>query len=314
MPCSDGFFESLGADVLHFFTQSYERTSLPAVYNPHDLQHIHMPWLFDRAQLAWRSVTYDLACREAQVVCVASRWVRDDVVRTFGISPAKVQVIPWAPPTVAYRQPSPDDVKATIARYRLPARFAFYPAVSWPHKNHAVLLAALARCSDRELCLVLTGHRTEHWPVLARRISELGLRQRVRHLGVVPGDTLRALYRAALFVVVPSRFEAASGPLFEAWQENVPAAVAAVTSLPEQAGDAALLFDPDSVEELSDVLDRLSCDANLRAELIAKGRRRLADFDWHLTARAYRAVYLKAAGRPLDTGQRELLTRLNEDH
>ena len=121
----------------------------------------------------------------------------------------------------------------------------------------------------------------------------------MRFLGQIPSDELRAVYRLAQFVIIPTLFEAASGPLFEAWLEGVPVACSTVTSLPEQAGDAAFLFDPFSVEAIAGAIHRMNADENLRSELVCKGGERLKDFSWERTAKAYRAVYRRAARRPL---------------
>ena len=188
--------------------------------------------------------------------------------------------------------------------------FAFYPAVTWPHKNHLRLLEALAALRDRGVLvpLVCTGYReATHWPQIEARVRELNLDNQVQFLGIVPAQQLRAIYRLARFVVIPTLFEAASAPVFEAWNEGVPVACSTVTSLPQQVGDAALLFDPTSVEGIAAALVRMVTDESLRSTLVASGRRRLQDFSWERTARAYRALYRRAAGRRLTDEERVLL-------
>ena len=138
---------------------------------------------------------------------------------------------------------------------------------------------------------------------------ELGLEEQVRFLGFVPGEDLRALYQAAACVVVPSLFEANSLPIFEAWAEGTPVASSNVTALPEQVADAGLLFDPNDPVAIGEAIARIVSDDALAADLVAKGKRRLSDFDWARTARAYRAVYRKAAGRPLSGEDRALLAQ-----
>jgi glycosyltransferase involved in cell wall biosynthesis len=81
-----------------------------------------------------------------------------------------------------------------------------------------------------------------------------------------------------------------------------------VTSLPEQVGDAALLFDPLSVEAIAIAMKQMATDESLRASLVRKGRQRLLDFSWERTAKAYRAVYRSAAGRTLSEEDRFLLS------
>jgi len=311
VPVSDGFYEGLGCDVIHFPYQRFVICRLPAIYNPHDLQHLHFPEFFKPDTLAWRQAVYPAGCRLAQTVVVESRWVKDDVVKHCGVDAEKVQVIPLAPPTQAYAVPSPDGVVRVRDAYGVEEPFALYPAMTWPHKNHLKLLEALALIRDRHqlrVRLVCTGHQNDFWPQIQRRLVELRLQDQVKFLGMVPAEDLRALYRLAQFVVIPTLFEAASEPIYEAWHDGTPVACSNVTSLPEQAGDAALLFDPLSVESIAAGVGEMATNPERRKSLRKRGERRLKDFTWERTARAYRAVYRRAAGHPLEEEDRWLLT------
>lgn len=305
------FYEGLGCDVIHFPFQSFEPCRLPAVYNPHDMQHLHHPEFFTPQEIAWRQSLHPAACRAAHTVVVASRFVKRDLVERYGVCGDKVQVIPWAPPPLPTADAA-DDLPALRRKHGLSEQpFALYPAMTWEHKNHLRLLEALARLRDREgieLQVVCTGHKTDFWPRIEQRLHELALDGQVKFLGLVPREELSALYRAAQFVFIPTLFEAASAPLFEAWQHGAPAACSAVTSLPEQAAGAALLFDPLTVERIADALRRMATEPVLRDVLRQSGERRLGDFSLERTAKAYRAVYRSAAGRVLGEEDRWLLS------
>lgn len=302
-PLSDGFVESLGLDVVHFTTQGFTLCAVPTVYNPHDLQHIHYPQFFTARDLAWREVIYRTACRLSRAVIVNSQWIKDDVVAQFGVPDDRVQVIPEAAPS-HFLAPTTDTERAqTLQKYGLAGKFALYPNNTWPHKNHARLLEAIAWLRDTKgfsVQLACTGARHEpSWPRLSARVEELGLADHVKFLGFVSDLELRALYQTARCVVVASLFEANSLPIFEAWSEGTPVASSNVTALPEQVGDAGLLFDPGDPSDIGRTLERLFTDDALCEDLKGKGKRRLADFDWARTAQAYRAVYRKAAGKRL---------------
>lgn len=313
VPLSDGYVESLNLDVVHFTTQAFTLCSAPTVYNPHDLQHIHYPQFFSVRDLAWRDVIYRAACRLSRAVIVNSQWIKDDVVAQFAVPPDRVQVVPEAAPTHFMTTIDASHRKAVLERHGLSGKFALYPNNTWPHKNHLRLFEALAWLRDSKgltVPLVCTGARHEaSWPRLQARMVELGLEGQVRFLGFVPGEDLRALYQAAACVVVPSLFEANSLPIFEAWAEGTPVASSNVTALPEQVADAGLLFDPNDPVAIGEAIGRIVSDDALAADLVAKGKRRLSDFDWARTARAYRAVYRKAAGRALSGEDRALLAQ-----
>lgn len=311
VPVSDGYLESLGLDVLHFPTQGFTYCAIPSVYNPHDLQHLHYPQFFEIEDLTWRETIYRGACRTAQTIIVNSQWIKDDVVAQFAVSPDKVQIIPEAAPTQMLASITDEDKAATRAKYALPERYIFYPNNTWPHKNHLRLFEALAWLRDEKglvVPLVSTGARHEpSREKLDSRIRELRLENQVHMLGFVSTTELRAIYQMARCLTVPSLFEANSLPIFEAWAEGIPVASSNVTALPEQVGDAGLLMDPLDPKDMAGVIERLFNDDALCADLIAKGKRRLSDFDFLRTARANRAVYRRAAGRRLDAEDTALL-------
>jgi glycosyltransferase involved in cell wall biosynthesis len=155
---------------------------------------------------------------------------------------------------------------------------------------------------------VCTGSRHEKsWSQIETRLTQLGLTEQVRFLGFVPQEDLRGLYRLARCMVLPTLFEANSLPIFEAWLEGTPVACSDITALPEQLMDAGLLFDPLDPTAIGDAVARLFTDTRLCEDLRAKGRRRLQDFNWKRTAKAYRAVYRRTAGQRLSEEDRMLL-------
>ena len=301
VPVSDGFFESLDCDVIHFPYQDYVACAgVPTVYNPHDLQHLHYPQFFTPEEIERRETIYPAACRAAHTVVVASEFVKRDVVRNYAAPDAKIQVIPWSPPEIAAEDFSQTEAAALLEKYACPPRpFMLYPAMTWEHKNHLRLIEAVHSLRERAGLLVnfvCTGHQNAFYEKIDARLRELNLETQIRFTGIVEYNELSMLYRLAQAVVVPTLFEAASAPLFEAWQHGAPVACSAVTSLPEQAADAALLFDPSSVDSIADAVKALMRDEKLREEYRRRGFRRLQDFSLERTAQAYRAVYRRAAG------------------
>ncbi len=311
VPVSDGFYESLNCDVIHFPYQEYVYCRMPSIYNPHDLQHLHFPQFFTPEIIDKRKILYPAACRAAEIVVVGSQFVKRDLMENLEIEAAKIQVIPWSPPEVSSQKFSENDLAGVLEKYECPPPpFMLFPAMTWEHKNHLRLLEAVALLRERKgikINLICTGFKHEFFHTIEQRMFELNLQEQVKFIGIVSTDELSLLYRGAQFVIIPTLFEAASGPLFEAWQHGAPVACSEITSLPEQAADAALLFDPFSVEEIAAAIKKMSSDEIFRSRLIECGFRRLADFDMQRTAKAYRAVYRKAAGAKLTEEDRQLL-------
>jgi len=313
VPISAGFYESLRCDVVHFPYQQFIRTALPSVYNPHDLQHRYFPENFDASARAWRDATFKVGFREAHTIVVSSQWVRRDIVRNYAVDPAKITVIPWGVGTEYEQVPSNFHLEDVKRRYGLPAVFMFYPAVAWPHKNHCRLIEAVAQLRDRDglrVNLVCTGASGAALGDIHAAISQRAIGDQVWVLGTVPPEDMRPLFRLAQFAIIPTLFEASSGPVREAWFDECAVACSAVTSLPEQVGDAGLLFDPYSIDDMAEAIRRLSTDPSLRESLVQRGTAKVEDQGWEQVARAYRLVYRRAAGFP---AVGESVVRVNSD-
>lgn len=312
LPRSDGTIENtLRADVMHFTVQRAFLTNVPSIYHPHDLQHVHLPQFFDDAERHKRDVTYRTYCTQAKLVSAAATWVRDDFVRQLDLPEDKVQVVPMAPILTEYAEPTPADLAAVSRKYRLPEQFILYPAQTWPHKNHLRLIEALALLRERyglSVPLVACGRVTEFFTTIERRAAELGVRDLLHFVDFVPGFDVQCLYRLCRGVVIPTLFEAASGPLNDAFLAGAAAACSNVTALPRQAGDAALVFDPHHPAAIARAIRQLWSDDALRKTLAQRGRDRVAQFSWDKTARHFRAHYRRIAGRPLTDEDRMFLS------
>jgi glycosyltransferase involved in cell wall biosynthesis len=162
-----------------------------------------------------------------------------------------------------------------------------------PHKNLVRLLDAIAQLpAERRPSLVLPGYPTPHEAELRARAAHLGLQ--VAFPAWVPDADLEGLYALAAAFVFPSLAEGFGLPVLEAMARGVPVACSDRSSLPEVAGDAALLFDPTDPAAITRAIERLLGDAELAAELARRGRLRAARFTWERAARETLAVYDRA--------------------
>jgi glycosyltransferase involved in cell wall biosynthesis len=310
VPHSNGFYESLGVEVVHFPYQHFVKCNLPTVYSPHDLQHLHYPQFFSHDEYLRREAIVSGGCRAANAIATDSQWVKNDIVSRYGVDVKRVYVIPMAPATERRGEIKLDLLERVKNKFRLPSLFALYPAQTWAHKNHIGLLQALALLRDREglrVNLVCVGKQTNFWRSIRDQIRALRFGDQVHFLGFVQAEELRALYHLAQFVIFPSLFEGGGLPVLEAFQEGTPVACSAVTSLPEYAGDAALLFDPASVDSLANAIKRMATDEVLRQMLCARGASQVQRFSWQRTAMTYRALYRKVAGQALTDADQALL-------
>jgi alpha-1,3-rhamnosyl/mannosyltransferase len=263
----------------------------PVVLTIQDLQPLDLPANFSLVKRNYLRAMLGRSARAARVVQVPSEFTRSRVVQLLGVDPAAVRVVPWAP------RPAPQHPGAPAPGAVPEGAFLLYPAITYPHKNHLVLLDAVAALEGpaASTTLVLTGGSaaTEHDVVC--RIAELGLTERVWRTGRVDQDRLEQLYAAASAVVVPSRYEGFGLPALEAMVRGCPVVVSSAGSLPEVARPEDLV-DPDDVTGWTDAVQAvLALSATARNERVRSGRDRAAQFSPERTAAGLIDAYRAAA-------------------
>ena len=235
-----------------------------------------------RAAVRTMAALTRVSARTAHRVITISHAARDDLVRTFGLDSAKIDVTPLGVrvPESTARRPDGPPVILCVAQKR-------------PYKNLGALIRAVAELDDRPT-LVLPGAPTEHERDLRALADELGVADRVRFPAWISDDELEVLYNEATCVVLPSFIEGFGLPVLEAMARGVPVACSDRPALPEVAGDAAILFDPADPSAVTGAIRRLLRDDRLREELSAKGLERARRFSWRRTAERTLASYRRA--------------------
>lgn len=276
LPLKDPFEEEniLLAPIYSLATLHTQR---PFAYTLHDLQEYHFPERFSWQQRVWRHQVHKaLSSRAGAIICEAAH-VREDIVASFGVPEENVVKL-IAPPFAGMRVPMTGvELEKVRSRHDLPEKFIFYPAQFWPHKNHARLIEAfgLVVSQNPNVQLVLTGNKGYEYHSVVGLIGALGLNSSVRHLGYLEQTDLDAIYRLATALVMPSLYESVSIPIFEAFQLGTPVAASNILSLPDQVGDAGLLFDPHSAESIADSIATIVSNSELREVLRARGYERM---------------------------------------
>jgi glycosyltransferase involved in cell wall biosynthesis len=293
----------LGADLFH--TPHYVLPllcSTRSVVTIHDCIHLLFPQYLP-SRMAWGYARFMLgsAIRRSAVVLTVSEASRLDILRFFpDADPDKVRVVPNAIDPFLLDDPGPEERDRVRERYQLRGRFVLYAGNIKPHKNLDRLITAFGivkRSPEFEdLKLLIIGDEVNRYGSFRRSVEAAGVRQDVRFFGFVPDRTLAALYRMTSVFAFPSLYEGFGLPPLEAMACGAPVVTSRISSLPEVVGDAALLVDPYSVEDIARALGRVLSDDALSADLRVRGRLRAQTFSWDRSVRAIHAVYLQALG------------------
>jgi glycosyltransferase involved in cell wall biosynthesis len=235
-----------------------------------------------------------LAAERSHRVIADSLSTRDDLVRLLGVPAHRVDVVPLGVGRGDGIESAPADEIRT--RYELgTGPLALSVSAKRPHKNLPRLLEALALMpTERRPMLVIPGYSTWHEHALRDQTAQAGLQDHVRFLSWVPERDLEGLYTASACFVFPSLYEGFGLPVLEAMQRGLPVACSDRSSLPEVAGDAALMFDPEDPQAIAAAMERLLTDGDLAARLRVAGRERAARFTWEAAAEGTVRSYHRA--------------------
>jgi glycosyltransferase involved in cell wall biosynthesis len=284
-----------GCDLLHSLASTAPvRGRFARVTTIHDLNYRMVPDAHFGVRGLGMRLLVPLAARTSHRVVTDSASTRDDLVRELGVPARKIDVVP-----LGLGRPV-DPMRTSAAELRDRLSLGARPVVvslsaKRPHKNLRGLLDALARIpSERRPVLVLPGYPTPHEAELREHAERLAVAGDVRFLGWTSAPDVEGLLALSAAFVFPSFYEGFGLPVLEAMARGVPVACSNRASLPEVAGDAALLFDPADPGAIADALERLLGDPIEAERLRAAGRARAARFTWERAADLTLASYERA--------------------
>ncbi len=265
-----------------------------SVLTVHDVLILSHPEWFPNSWF-WRRVALPASLRRATRVVASSRATADDVVQRVGVAKDRVVVIP---PVVSLPKAGADELEQ--ARHELGVQSSYFLFVGTiePRKNIPRLVAAFERFRAAHpqagLQLIVAG--SVGWKAEESLAAIRAAGAQVRYVGYVTAVQKLALLQGATALVWPTLAEGFGLPVVEAMASGTPVITSTISSLPEVAGDAALLIDPTDVGAIANALGQIAADTVLCEQLITRGRAQAAKFTWDAAARQTLGVYQAVAG------------------
>ena len=266
----------------------------------HDLGYRFEPGAHTLQRRAMLEATTRWNARRASRIIVPSATTRSDLETQYGVDPVKVDVIPHGVDHERFQPMNCDEIDRHLETIGVRQPYILFVSTIQPRKNLARLVSAFESLARPDLKLVIAG--TDGWkagPTLAR-IEASSVRDSIIRLGYVADEAMPALYNGAKALVFPSLYEGFGMGVLEAMACGCPVVTSSVSSLPDVAGDAAIIVDPTSVREIGDGI-RQALDPAVTSHLIAKGLERASGFTWDRAAQRTLDVigraYADAGGR-----------------
>lgn len=254
--------------------------NIPFVFTLHDLQEEYYPDFFSKKELFYRRLYNSRLCKKAKSIICESNYVKNDIIKFYKVQENKIHIVESPPPNSFIET---DLLKSknesTIAKYNLPNEYIYYPAQTWYHKNHINLLKAFKLLSNEypKLFLILSGSVQNNHANVLNYIKENNLK--VKHLGYLDYEDLPYIYKNSKMLVLPTLFESISIPIWEAFSLGVPVCSSNAVALPQQVGDAGLLFDPKDPIDISEKIKIILKDDKKTKIMKEIGRKKVESFN-----------------------------------
>jgi len=280
----------LGSEDL-FFSPGYNAPlacRAPHVFTIHDLNHVDRPENSSPLKRIYYATLLKRAVHRAMCVLTVSEFSRGRILAWSGAAADKV---------VNVGNGVSPEFHPDVEPYRLSRPYLLCPTSRKLHKNDLRVVQAFAQASLEGMLLVFTGEPTA---ALSASIQHHRLEGRIQFTGLVPEEQMPSLYRGAEAVVFVSLYEGFGLPLLEAMTCGTPVVTSNTSALPEVAGDATLLVEPTSGDEIARAMERIISDSDLRQQLRARGLARTARFSWKDTADRVRQVLHAAPVSPVE--------------
>ncbi len=287
----------LHVDVFHspHYTLPYG-LRVPSIVTIHDLIHLRFPEYFSASQRWYARSVIRHACQTANAVIVDAEFTRNDILSTFDVPPDRIHVIPLGVSPAFKPATSAADGKAEIVAMGFEEPYILYVGGLKPHKNVATLLKAFAQFRHRESArLVVSGENLWVNATLTKLTEDLGIKKRILSIAMNPQRLIR-LYQGATVVVIPSLYEGFGLPILEAMACGAPVIGARAASIPEVMGEGGMLFDPQSVDELAHLMERIFDDPHLQQVQRDYGLQNASRFSWELCGARTMGLYSIAGG------------------
>lgn len=298
--------KNIQADLLFcpFTAPTFYKRGVPTVCVIYDLQYKTYPHFFSESELFQREQTIVQTCKRANLLTAISEYSRQSLLQHHKMPPQKIRTVYIQIPQA---EKSSFNTEQLILKklHLIPQQYILYPANFWKHKNHEMLLTAFQtflKQTETPMKLVCTGAPGERQQWLMKAAKHMGLEESVVFPGYLCADNLAILLSNAKAVVFPSLYEGFGLPLIEAMAAGIPVACSNKGSLPEIAGNAALIFDATQSDNITAALHKIISDSAYREELINHGYTRAAEFsNASLMAKQYWDIFIEAKSKASKT-------------
>lgn len=265
----------------------------------HDMAYKAFPETVNEETKRWLNIIMERTCRRADMIVTVSEYSKKEIIKYLKINPQKIQVIPCGVDLERYTGTCEEkDIVQARQTYKIPEEYFLYVGTLEPRKNIERLIEAyaqLVKCLEEAPALVIGGKKGWMYDQIFLLVKEYGIESRVFFTGYLDDAAVPLLMKGAVAFLFPSLYEGFGMPPLEAMACGVPVISSNAASLPEVVGDAGILIDPYNVKELSEAMERVLKDGEMRNMMRRKGLLQVQNYTWEKSAEKLKNLYHKMA-------------------
>lgn len=298
-----GYLEKNPVDVYHtqYIVPFFVPKKIKIITHIHDVSFIAYPELISKIDIFFLKLLIPRSLRLADKIISVSEFTKQEIIKYYNTDPEKIEIVYNAANDNFSKDESPEKLEEVRKKYSLPKKFALYVGTMQPRKNIPMLINAFCGIKDKisGTKLVLVGNKNAHNfdNNINKSISDNNIKSDVIFPGYIDQEDLAAIYKLAEVFVFPSLYEGFGIPILEAFASKLPVLASDIQIHNEIAGEAALYFNPGSLDDFSEKLYNSLADQNLREKLISSGSERINFFSWQRSAQEMLKIYEELIGR-----------------
>lgn len=267
--------ESEGIDIFHGLSNelplNIRKSRIKSIVTIHDLIFLRFPQYYHLIDRKIYTYKFRKACENADKIIAISECTKRDIIRYFGISEDKIEVVYQGCDTSFTHAVTEEKKREVRSKYQLPEHYILNVGSIEERKNILAAVLALPMLPT-DIHLVIVGRRTDYTEKVEQYIKKNKLTERVHIISNVPFDDLPAFYQSAEIFVYPSRFEGFGIPIIEALYSGIPVVAATGSCLEEAGGPESIYVNPDDIAGMADAFKQIYSNSDKRKNMVEKGR------------------------------------------
>ena len=283
------FFFAPDHHIAHFKT-------VPVIATVMDIiPFVHPEWVSKRLR-TFKNFAFKKSILSAEHIITISEYSKQDIMKYFHIPENTISIVPLGVDNKYFQRINQDEKQATLDKYSINKDFFLFIGTLQPRKNILRIIEAYEQLPleiKNKNALIIVGQNGWETDELLKKIKRLESTGHGKWLDYVEDTEVLALLQSSIALVYPSLYEGFGLPIIEAFASHCPVISSNTTSIPEVAGDAALLVNPLLIDEISHAMQLLATDIHLRDELVKKGLERAKQFTWEKAAQEHMSVFKK---------------------